>query len=98
MSLATFPPAWFLSVSVLIEPKPIQSLVDLWEHMFPKQAASWRYMGAAPTNLKEALDELLELGKSSSHSDEVRPPLDLLIPSFSSSFRYMTLPCINSSR
>lgn len=63
---------WFLSVSVLIEPKPISSLVDLWEHMFPKQAAAWRYMGSAPTNLKDALDELLELAKASSQSEEVR--------------------------
>lgn len=61
-----------MSVNVLIEPKPITSLVDLWDYMFSKQATMWQYMGSAPTNLKPALDELLDLGGSSWKSDDVR--------------------------
>lgn len=64
--------AWFVSVNALIEPKPISSLVDLWDHMFQKQATKWHYLGSKPQDLKASLDELLAFGAESGQSDEVR--------------------------
>jgi phosphoenolpyruvate carboxylase len=68
--MARFTPDWFTSVGALIEPKPIASLVDLWDLMFSKHAEMWRYAGSAPKDLKASMDELLELGKASSKSSK----------------------------
>lgn len=69
-----------MSVNVLIEPKPITSLVNLWDYMFEKQATLWQYMGSAPTDLKPALDELMGLGGSSWKSDDVRLEFECFSP------------------
>lgn len=61
-----------MSVGVLIEPKPISSLVDLWNHMFNKVSTVWRTGDTTATDLKPAMAELLELGKLSVKSDDVR--------------------------
>ena len=81
---------WFMSVNVLIEPKPIASLVDLWDYMFSKQATLWQYMGSTPNDLKPALDELMELGGSSWETDEVRADIACFFPHFTLDHRFMS--------
>lgn len=84
-----------MSVNVLIEPKPITSLVDLWDYMFSKQATMWQYMGSAPTNLKPALDELMDLGGSSWKTDEVRLEFGCFSIFFSSLHRFFAFMAIS---